>query len=59
MGADIKRRGTKPMVSTLVALVFGALVGATVGIMVGSSMERSSQLDRLVAQEHSTSDLSD
>jgi ABC-type nitrate/sulfonate/bicarbonate transport system permease component len=47
------------MVSTLVALVFGALVGATVGIMVGSSMERSSQLDRLVAREHSTSDLSD
>ena len=47
------------MNSGLVVLIIGLLVGAILGLMVGSWMERSSQLDRLVAQEHSTSDLSD
>lgn len=47
------------MNSGLVVLIIGLLVGAILGLMVGSWMERNSQLDRLAAQQHSTSDLSD
>ncbi len=47
------------MISNLVALVFGTLAGTTVGIMIGSWLERSNQLDRLIAQQDFTGDMSD
>ena len=45
------------MNSGLIALIIGLLVGATLGLMVGSWLERNSQMDRSVAQHHFKDDM--